>query len=126
MWTKIVLVSALFCLVKSDYCLKNDCSPRTFEVKIKKSKNFDYTETLQEVEENELKDRCWQFTWLGPIDDRTNKTTSCDTSPENANVPCFEPIVWTNGTYKMNQPNTTDLAEKCKAGQTLQNTVISV
>ena len=37
--------------------------------------------------------------------------------------PCFEPIVWTNGTNKDNQPDLADLQEKCKQGQTIQHKV---
>ena len=70
-----------------------------------------------------MENRCWQYTWLGPVDDKTNKTTACDTSPEYEHIPCFEPIVWTNGTYSHNMPDLSDLWTKCLQGQSVQNTV---
>ena len=76
-----------------------------------------------EITERELENKCWKYTWMGPVNDNTNRSTSCDNSPENENTPCFEPIVWTNGTNKFNQPDLADLNEKCKQGQTIQHKV---
>ena len=68
--------------------------------------------------------RCWQYTWRGPVNERTNTTgQGCSNEANQKHVPCFEPIVWTNGTNKHNQPNLDDLKEKCENGDTLDNKV---
>ena len=107
-------------LVTSDYCSKHDCSPKTYQVKYTSLKEALNDEAL---EESELENKCFQYTWLGAVNDKTNTTTACDISPDTEHVPCFEPIVWTNGTYKFNEPNLSDLRTKCLQGQTVQNTV---
>ena len=57
------------------------------------------------------------------MNDKTNQTDQgCSSDPDQA-FPCFEPIVWTNGTYKHNMPNLTELEDKCAMGETLGNTV---
>jgi len=109
----------------SDYCSINDCSPRTFLVQMSSpsvSINGD-VESLEKsvIDETELVNKCWKYSWKGPVNDNTNKSTSCDTSPDSETHPCFEPIVWTNGTNKDNQPDLADLQEKCKQGQTIQH-----
>lgn len=62
--------------------------------------------------------QCYEFSWMGPEGDDTNKTEGC-ARLELAGRPCFEPLVWTTGEYKNNGPNTTIIEEKCKQGQTL-------
>ena len=55
---------------------------------------------------------------------KTNTTDQgCSSAPDQASIPCFEPIVWTNGTYKNNQPDLNDLEHKCAMGQTLEHTI---
>ena len=44
------------------------------------------------VDETELENKCWKYTWMGPVNDNTNKSTVCDNSPDFESIPCFEPI----------------------------------
>lgn len=117
------VIFSAFCisLSLSDYCSKHDCSPRTY--KVKKSQREYYPLLVEDEEEDVVNNQCWQYTWLGAVDETTNKTSSCSKSPEFEDIPCFEPIVWTNGTNKHNQPDLSDLEKKCEDGLSVQNTV---
>ncbi len=110
--------------IQGDYCSKHDCTPKTYQVKISRNVNLkENNEPLTIETESEMVNKCWKYTWLGPIADKTNQTTTCDRSPEFDDVPCFSPIVWTNGTNKFNEPNLDELWQACKVGQTIQGTV---
>ena len=36
------------------------------------------------IDETELVNKCWKYTWKGPVNDNTNQSTSCDTSPDRS------------------------------------------
>ena len=76
-------------------------------------------EARTQLQEN----KCWKYTWMGPRNEKTNTTQGCYTTPENEHQPCYEPLVWTNGTNKHNQPNLTELWDKCLQGGTESHTV---
>jgi hypothetical protein len=121
----VLLIISTVLVSGDDHCSAkggHPCNSRTFRVKTSSSINTRELAPLELYEEEEVEDVCWRYTWLGAEDENTNRTTNCDTSPEFDSVPCFEPIVWTDGIYKQNQPNKTDLEEKCKSGN-LQNKV---
>ena len=63
-------------------------SPRTFLVQMSSpsvSINGD-VESLEKsvIDETELVNKCWKYSWKGPVNDNTNKSTSCDTSPDRS------------------------------------------
>lgn len=125
----LLLVLFIKSLTLADYCSINDCSPKTYEVHVARPRvaSNDPFQDLIVIGEKEVEsdNKCWKYTWLGAISDTTNETTSCDSSPDAADIPCFAPIVWTNGTNKFNQPNLTDLREQCEQGHSLENLVSS-
>ena len=109
----------------SDYCSVHSCSPRTFEVKVSKpALSYLAQAPLEVIEENEMSNKCWQYTWLGPVSDNDTitDTTRCENTLD-ASLPCFGPIVWTDGPYKHNQPDLEELKEKCLSGDTIDETV---
>ena len=108
-----------------DYCDKHDCSPKTFVRKMswKKDENGVAMAEPKIQEEQLLENKCWKYTWMGPENENTNKSQPCPQGPDYEDQACFPPLVWTTGPNKHNQPNTTELLEKCSAGQTEENTV---
>lgn len=68
------------------------------------------------VEEAEQEIKCYQYTWLGAVEEDTNKTISCDSKYEHMNIPCYEPLVWTEDPNRQNQPNLTLLKDRCETG----------
>ena len=52
----------------ADFCTKNDCTPKAFQVKI--SKNSEYSYKPIEYRETEASNQCWRYTWLGPVNDK--------------------------------------------------------
>lgn len=70
-------------------------SPRSFIVKMssdfKAGGNIEALEPYV-VDETELENKCWKYTWMGPVNDNTNQSTVCDNSPDFESIPCFEPI----------------------------------
>ena len=74
-------------------------------------------------EEELLENKCWKYTWMGPENEKTNKSQPCPQGEDYEDQPCFPPLVWTSGPNKHNQPNTTELLEKCSQGQAEGHTV---
>ena len=84
--------ASLFCALLGQNSLNNKLvfysSPRTFLVQMSSpsvSTNGD-VESLEKsvIDETELVNKCWEYTWKGPVNDNTNKSTSCDTSPDRS------------------------------------------
>ena len=70
-------------------------SPRSFHVRY--SSDFKAGGNIESldpyvVDETELENKCWKYTWMGPVNDNTNTTQVCDNSPDFDSIPCFEPI----------------------------------
>lgn len=65
----------------------------------------------------EIPVQCYQFTWLGPWD-ATNNTENCNYA-DAMDIPCFEPIVFTEGEYDHNGPDLEALEQSCAEGGTL-------
>jgi hypothetical protein len=96
--------------------MASDDSARTFRV----TRDSADGSVQNRVEETVI--HCYHYTWMGPVGDVTNVTESCGTR-ELYGVPCFEPLVWTDGQYKANGPNTTQIENKCAQGQTVDGKV---
>lgn len=122
LFSSFMLWSSVFAV---DYCDKHDCSPKTFVRKMswKKDENGVAMAEPKIQEEQLLENKCWKYTWMGPENENTNKSQPCPQGPDYEDQACFPPLVWTTGPNKHNQPNTTELLEKCSAGQTEENTV---
>ena len=88
-------VSVKFLVIKKWFFFFFYHSPRTFVVKMssdfKAGGNIEALEPYV-VDETELENKCWKYTWMGPVNDNTNKSTVCDNSPDFESIPCFEPI----------------------------------
>ncbi len=69
-----------------------------------------------------MTNECYEFTWLGPVEDNINNTRSCDdlvlSNPSLVTLPCFEPLVFTQGEYRLEGPNLTEIEQQCKAAET--------
>ena len=74
-------------------------------------------------EEKLLENKCWKYTWMGPENELTNKSQPCPQGDDYEGQPCFPPLVWTTGPNKHNQPNTTELLERCLSGHAESNNV---
>ena len=67
-----------------------------------------------------LQARCWEYTWVGPVDESINATRCSTLQGKDKDRPCFEPLVWTNQSH--NQPNLEQLEEYCKTANTVTGT----
>ena len=121
LFSSFMLWSSVFAV---DYCDKHDCSPKTFVRKMSWKKDDNGVAEPKIQDEQLLENKCWKYTWMGPENENTNKSQPCPQGPDYEDQACFPPLVWTTGPNKHNQPNTTELLEKCSAGQTEENTVI--
>lgn len=76
-----------------------------------------YDKSGAEIDRSPLDVYCYQFTWVGPIEEDYNKTKSCKQVELNEFVPgspCFEPLVWTIGPNRMNGPDLEELERLCR------------
>jgi hypothetical protein len=60
--------------------------------------------------------RCIQYSWVGVVTDETNQTQSC-ASRLAMGIPCYEPLVWTEGENRFNGPDPEELLEACQNGE---------
>jgi len=120
LFSSFMLWSSVFAV---DYCDKHDCSPKTFVRKMSWKKDDNGVAEPKIQDEQLLENKCWKYTWMGPENENTNKSQPCPQGPDYEDQACLPPLVWTTGPNKHNQPNTTELLEKCSAGQTEENTI---
>ncbi|TRY70486.1 hypothetical protein TCAL_05416, partial [Tigriopus californicus] len=76
-----------------------------------------YDKSGTEINRSPLDVYCYQFTWVGPIEEDYNKTKSCEQVELNDAIPgspCFEPLVWTIGPNRMNGPDLEELERLCR------------
>ncbi len=65
---------------------------------------------------------CYKYSWKGPVTDQTNSSESCATL-DAWDIPCQEPIVWTEGSNAMNGPDPEELEQACEDGLTIDGQV---
>jgi len=76
---------------------------------------------LIEVTETTISSKCYQYTWLGPVNRKTNQTERCsdlevDSEDDVEERPCWPPLVWTtNDENQLNRPSAQDIVEACEA-----------
>jgi len=96
------------------------------------TQNFQGTKRTYHKDENGMKAvvetsstnaKCYQYTWLGPENRKTNSTETCiDLEVDSSNSdgppverPCFSPLVWTTDDENgKNRPRPEDIVEACK------------
>ena len=55
-----ILILANLCF--ADYCTKNDCSPKTYMVKVNSDPRYEQVRPLEG--EEAIGNQCWQYTWV--------------------------------------------------------------
>ena len=63
-------------------------------------------------------EQCYKFTWVGAVNGKVNDT-NCNAITRHKDVPCYSPLVWTDGTNSHNQPDIDAIVNQCKTGQTV-------